>query len=184
MMCHHIGTVGMARKEAQSDNFMSLVIKATGRNISDRHMKNGINDIVDARTYHWGSGEFRHIADIRKKVYTVYYTLDEHIGLMRGIVGQDTKQHARKLLGEIENPLFAIDSMNYEQIKSHLWERSKKEFGDAIHTWEMNKNKKVLAQSVEIVKQFEQILEGVDLTTPEGFKRQCWCPSSWNILIF
>ena len=156
-----------------TDEFMSLVIRATGQGVSNRKTKNLLNAIVNEDTYHWGSGEFRHIADIRKRVYTVYYTLDEHMGMMRGIVGQeyDLREHARKLLGEIENPLFGIDAMNYEQIKSHLWKRSKEEFGDVIHAWEDDKDRKVMAQSGALVKQFERTLEGIDLTAPQGFRK-------------
>jgi len=63
-----------------------------------------INDLF-LDDYDWGSGYFRDIAAIRRKVYTVHY-IDEHEQLLAEILGYIPKKHCETLLAEIENPLF------------------------------------------------------------------------------
>jgi len=109
--------------------------------------------------YDWGTGLFRHIADIRRRTYTTYYTLQEERHLLREMLGYFPEEHIERVLAEIENPLFNIEGKNYEVIKAYLRQRAREVFSEELATWEAQKDRLILNNSMALLDTFGASLE-------------------------
>src|SRR5437870_1546876 len=92
--------------------------------------------------YSWGSGFFRDIASIRRRVYTTYYVRVELGALLAPMLGKRCPEFLDQALDEIENPRFFIDSKRYEETFAHLWLRSRAAFPAEIAAWEIEKDRR------------------------------------------
>ena len=124
-------------------------------------MNKKITNRIFSKDYVWGSGFFRDIASIRRKVYTVQY-LEEHEQILSEILSVVPRKHINKLLDEIEKPEYFIDSKRYEEIKAYLWNRSKREFSVEIGGWEKKINKNIIECASAQVNIFDKFFAGFD----------------------
>lgn len=122
--------------------------------------KLGVKSNLFLSDYDWGSGCFRDIAYIRRKVYTVHY-IEEHEQLLAEILGFVPKKHCQTLLAEIENPLFFIDSKRYEEIKQYLWQRSLREFEKEISSWLIQADNNLVNNSKMQLAIFDKLWNGI-----------------------
>jgi hypothetical protein len=108
--------------------------------------------------YEWGTGYFRDIADIRRRVYTTYYTLTEHRAQLQEALGFVPEAHLRASLDMIESEEFQIDTKRYEEIKAALWRKAKEEFPLGIDDWERRKDQVLVTAAVSQLQCFDRLL--------------------------
>lgn len=129
------------------------------------------NAIVDAERYKWGSGYFVDIADIRRRVYTDYYTGVEHYATMKEVLRRDPRDHCVRLFNEIEAESFDINRKNYEEIKLYLWQRAQEEFPDEVASYLKEKDRLFSIRGQLLLSSAQRFLEGIDLSKREDWRR-------------
>ena len=141
------------------------------------HLSSRKNHVIP-KAYSWGSGFFRDVADIRRRVHTAYYVRTELRTLLEPMLGKPCPTFLDQVFDEIENPCFFIDAKRYEEITAYLWQRSRETFPAEIDAWERVKDQRVREDARRLLNTFGDRLAPERLLKPEGIRRavltSCW----------